>query len=872
MEDAEPINPTQSQPSIDIPPRPFPCGPVPLALSFQEGDEVFTVPDPDQLPMDLGLSPCQRHLLRHIRGNMEPLSDAPTSQLAGTTQMMFDEEDACNLATVVDEVGSREGQAHSTPSHSHPNDTQMLPPGFSPNAVKGFLKKVARAVEIGPVNKKRRYQFHVRVSKPNKSPPMRRKLRLQRALRGNNPFLVWRRERHCCDRYRCFSTLCPDYLFEEYKKINGMNKLQSKRYLISLFNATDKMWYVRGNKVCSRFLQQAFGYSTDIQCQVKGTPGARSAPMARALPREVRKKTKRWHISNFILKIAKRFAEHMPHREEYSLPLFTKTMLWKEFETYWNEHMDSERQPLPSKCYFFSIWKEDAKIVKVQKKRHAFAICNRCEMLRKEMAAHLRDEETLNILLEQYATHLRFIQRERDGYETRQSMAEEYPNKYCSTIIDGADQKNFGLPHFPVHTKSDSGHKLKIKIVGCLEHVLRGGERLSLYGMTEEYATGANHVIEVAHRVLERKKQEAGKLPPMLFVQVDNCGRENKNRYFFAYFQALVHLGVFKTIQISFLPVGHTHTDIDQSFSAVGAHLDINEALTFEDMICELSKCYAGRAKAFELDKIANFSDLCEASGCLTGAEQFAEFRFFRFTRNDISHNHGLLSSNCDVKVQEQDNWEPFPTSRAEGFLKFVPNLRDTPNTKTKELTNFTEISKGLDSAEERVRDDVKMEALRGLLNKVFEVREEGFHWNVDSIFEMQEDYLSEDAETAHLPSSHVEEQIRASCGYDPDDFVAVETKEDDNTRFWIGRVKHVSEFDSQGRAKMLRIRWYVPRGGDPWNSKYIPAWKLSDGETTVYEDTIDTACVLLRFLSFTTAGKLRVSDKKSIKQMLDAN
>lgn len=845
-------------------------GAVPLTLQFEDGEETFTVPDPNELPRELGLSPSHKYLLRFVRENLNPSdsADAAESVMELTEphrlQMENDQGDVTEFALNQDSGGL----SVDTP---HRQTNYQLPSEFSPNGVKGLLKKVSRMVEIGPTTNKRRYQFHSRIAKPQKSPPMRRKLRLQRALRGENPFLTWRTQLRCCDRYRCFERLCPNYLFDEYKRVNSMNKIQAKRYLISLFNVTDKLWYLRGSKVCSRFLQKAFGFSTDLQCQIKCTPRARAGQTAQRLPREVARKTKRWYISQFLLKLAQKFAEAMPHKEVFALPVFTKTMLWKEFEKYWNASLQTTRETLPSKCYFFRVWKMYAGMVKVQK-MHGFTVCTRCEMLRKEMADHLQDEETLNVLLQQYAKHLRFIEGERDAYEVRQSLAEENPGKYCSIILDGADQKNYGLPHFPNHTKSDVGHKLKVKVVGCLEHVLRGGEKLSLYAMTEEYETGANHVIEVAHRVLQRKKELMGKLPPNLFVQVDNCIRENKNRFFFSYFQSLVHLGVFKTVQVSFLPIGHTHADIDQSFSSIGAHLSINEAFTFDDMLCELSKCYAGRARAFNLNRILNYSGLCLASGCLANVVDFTEYRYFRFVCKEGSDNQALLSSTCDVKVQEKEDWKPFPTSRAQGFLKFVPNFSDAPPNKTKELTNFLEVSKSLDSAEERVKDDAKMVALRSLRDKVFNVRHETFHWKVDNVFEMNGDYLTEVEHPVLATSAHVEEQMRPNCGYDPDDLIAVETKEDDNTRFWIGRVKSVSTCDEHGRAKKLSIRWYVPRGSNPWNAKYVPAWKVSNENRSVYEDTVDVSCIILRFSSFTTAGKLRVSDRKSIKQMLDAN
>ena len=66
-----------------------------------------------------------------------------------------------------------------------------------------------------------------------------------------------------------------------------------------------------------------------------------------------------------------------------------------------------------------------------------------------------------------------------------------------------------------------------------MQHLKRGERDLHLFAMKDEFATGANHVIEVVHRLLQGKKKPRGKLPPILFIQLDNCTRENKNRFIF---------------------------------------------------------------------------------------------------------------------------------------------------------------------------------------------------------------------------------------------------------------------------------------------------------------------------------------------------
>ena len=53
----------------------------------------------------------------------------------------------------------------------------------------------------------------------------------------------------------------------------------------------------------------------------------------------------------------------------------------------------------------------------------------------------------------------------------------------------------------------------------------------------------------------------------LIYCKLDNCPSENKNQFMLGCLCWLVHLHIFTTIHLSFLPVGHTHEDIDQLFS-----------------------------------------------------------------------------------------------------------------------------------------------------------------------------------------------------------------------------------------------------------------------------------------------------------------
>lgn len=49
-----------------------------------------------------------------------------------------------------------------------------------------------------------------------------------------------------------------------------------------------------------------------------------------------------------------------------------------------------------------------------------------------------------------------------------------------------------------------------------------------------------------------------------VFLQLDNCTGENKNWLLLQFLSTLVELGKVKAFHVNFLPVGHTHVDIDQ--------------------------------------------------------------------------------------------------------------------------------------------------------------------------------------------------------------------------------------------------------------------------------------------------------------------
>ena len=137
------------------------------------------------------------------------------------------------------------------------------------------------------------------------------------------------------------------------------------------------------------------------------------------------------------------------------------------------------------------------------------------------------------------------------------------PNEYLSIIYDGADQSANGMPHFKEKDKNTAkGIKQRIHLLGALVEggtSFKGDPSCYLYTMSDKWEHGSNQTIELLQRTLLDIESKKKQLPPVLFLQADNCWRENKNRFVMGYLSWLIKRGIFREIYLSFLPVGHTH-------------------------------------------------------------------------------------------------------------------------------------------------------------------------------------------------------------------------------------------------------------------------------------------------------------------------
>ena len=183
--------------------------------------------------------------------------------------------------------------------------------------------------------------------------------------------------------------------------------------------------------------------------------------------------------------------------------------------------------------------------------------------------------------------YLTFIFRERVLLNMRELRAEMDPRRMHATM-DGWDSVKTVVPNYADHWPELTGmYKffVKTKLTGFLVT----GWKLVMLRTFPWLKTGGNLACTVLMHSLalyQQQHPEQG-LPPTLELLVDG-GSENVNKVFSGLAAWLVTTGVFQTVDVYRLPVGHTHNGLDQRFQkpSVWLHgMDAHQACTPDEWL-----------------------------------------------------------------------------------------------------------------------------------------------------------------------------------------------------------------------------------------------------------------------------------------------
>lgn len=276
--------------------------------------------------------------------------------------------------------------------------------------------------------------------------------------------------------------------------------------------------------------------------------------------------------------------------------------------------------------WFRAMMRDDYPHVRVHKykKFKQCKYCKKCDDAVKNTKLHpdLRAKYA-----EKKRKHRERVRAEKQKYYHHRWKAREQPEKYVSIIIDNMDQSKLSTPGFRRDTDdTESLYKMKTHCTGVLVH--GKPNRSFCYVWPDRFPKDPNLTCSILLDVLNRIDTTAD----VLYLQVDGASGENKNRHLFALCAYLVATGVFSKVKVSFLPVGHTHEDIDQLFSSIARALRASDFVTPGELCARIRGSLSPPPVVIDrLPRIHDFKKWFDAH-MFGHWEQITRYRAYKFT------------------------------------------------------------------------------------------------------------------------------------------------------------------------------------------------------------------------------------------------
>lgn len=139
-------------------------------------------------------------------------------------------------------------------------------------------------------------------------------------------------------------------------------------------------------------------------------------------------------------------------------------------------------------------------------------------------------------------------------YYLHRYKARKFPSKYLTSIDDGMDQHTTNIPNVRRTSKAIAGlRNIGTHLVGSIIHSGQAPNGKEIYGSFDYYQWphDSNLTMTVVLDVLVKWCQQY-KLPPVLYLQFDNCTRENKNRFMFNLLAIMVERKIFQKVMLNY--------------------------------------------------------------------------------------------------------------------------------------------------------------------------------------------------------------------------------------------------------------------------------------------------------------------------------
>lgn len=134
--------------------------------------------------------------------------------------------------------------------------------------------------------------------------------------------------------------------------------------------------------------------------------------------------------------------------------------------------------------------------------------------------------------------------------------------------------------------------------------------------------------------------------------------------------------------EVGFLPVEHTHEDIDQTFSCTSDRLRNHDAVTLRNLYSELRSTYNDHTEVAHMKHVLNWYVICNQEHCLSAARNFSISRYFRFRRlTALERSVTQIKTTCDMTDSVEEEWKPLINTgidKGKGLINFAPDMNKT--------------------------------------------------------------------------------------------------------------------------------------------------------------------------------------------------
>ena len=480
-------------------------------------------------------------------------------------------------------------------------------------------------------------------------------------------------------------------------------------------------------------------------------------------------------------------------------------------------------------------------------KYSSHSVCSICVALNTNQR-QCQSERELRLATDLRNNHRMNFGLARRKVEEIKQMAISFPRDHMFIQVDAMDNSKSYLPHYRELSKDQcQKERLPSKITGCtIYNGLYEKKRKVMFFINHDiFENGSNMIITIIYKLLEEYVSDHQSLPRKLHLNLDNCWKENKNRFLFSFLASLVHLNVFEEVSLDYLLVGHTGNEVDQLFSILCKMLKV-DITTLEGLkerilaapiipkpICK-SLDYIFDWKSFISDKLTTppLKYQSKYNSFLLSVEHRHNQRLVVFRAKKLPQDTDMVPR-AGIRLIK-DNTEFEPVGCADYRVEKV---------------NFEEIMKGLQvflrkcSLQERIavseswdRLRQKLESLPGRKESFPKMKVKDLPTQSQEVLHVPEFLVDNDAEDTELTGDIYPEEIlegdldaELSCGMD----ICVYTVEKSG-RPWVGRVVELL-----GDQRFL-IQWFTRK---TCRSKKFEALLKDDGSRSISE--MENGCVM---------------------------